>query len=229
MAERLNLSGDELRNRKSFFGLSGEEETSLQLLRPLFQKTIPAFVTLLQKRIGTFPEIARILEKAHSESWLSSRHAEYFIELVSGPYDMAYVHNRLAVGISHPEIGLGPEWVQASFGLFLEWACRTLREEPVSPLSANPRLSEILRRSPSSTQVWSWNPTSWLKMNAWCFCPGSSRPMPKGSGSLMENGPCATPTKPPKRSLDGHPLLWANPLRIFLRRVPPHPIRARRC
>ena len=146
MAERLNLSGDELRKRKSFLGLSGEEETSLQLLRPLFQKTIPAFVTLLHQRIGTFPEIARILEKAHSENWLSSRHAEYFIELVSGPYDMAYVHNRLAVGISHQEIGLGPEWVQASFGLFLEWAGRTLREEPDSPLSATPRLSESLAK-----------------------------------------------------------------------------------
>lgn len=146
MAERLNLSGNELRKRKSFLGLSGEEETSLQLLRPLFQKTIPAFVTLLHQRIGTFPEIARILEEAHSESWLRSRHAEYFIELVSGPYDMAYVHNRLAVGISHQEIGLGQEWVQASFGLFLEWACRTLREEPDSPLSANPRLSESLAK-----------------------------------------------------------------------------------
>ncbi len=151
MAERLNLSGNELRKRKSFLGLSGEEETSLQLLRPLFQKTIPAFVTLLHQRIGTFPEIARILEEAHSESWLRSRHAEYFIELVSGPYDMAYVYNRLAVGISHQEIGLGQEWVQASFGLFLEWACRTLREEPDSPLSANPRLSESLAKSPPSS------------------------------------------------------------------------------
>ena len=146
MAERLNLSGDEIRKRKSFLGLSGEEEISINLLRPLFQKTVPAFVTLLHHRIGSFPETARILEKAHSQSWLRSRHAEYFIELVSGPYDMAYVHNRLAVGISHQEIGLGPEWVQASFGLFLEWACRILREEPDSPLSANPWLVDSLAK-----------------------------------------------------------------------------------
>ena len=146
MAERPNLSGDEIRKRKSFRGLSREDEVSINLLRPLFQKTVPAFVTLLHQRIRSFPETAPILEKGHSQSWLLSRHAEYFIELVSGPYDMAYLHTRLAAGISHQEIGLGPAWVQASFGLFLDWACRTLREGPDSPLSANPRQADSLAR-----------------------------------------------------------------------------------
>ncbi len=146
MAERLNLSAEEIRKRKSFLGLSGEEETSLRRLRPLFKKRTPSFATLLHQRIGAFPETVRILEKAHSQSWLRSRHAEYFLELVSGPYDMDYVYNRLAVGIAHQEIGLEPEWVQASFGLFLEWAGRILREDPESPLSSDPRLADNLAK-----------------------------------------------------------------------------------
>ncbi len=146
MADRLGLSEAEIKKRKIFLGISGEEEAALSLLRPFFQQRTPAFVTLLHGRIGDFPETAKILEKAHSQSWLRSRHSEYFVELVSGPYDMAYVTNRLAVGIAHQEIGLEPEWVQASFGLFLEWAGRILREDPASPLPSHPALCDSLSK-----------------------------------------------------------------------------------
>ncbi len=146
MAESLDLTPPAIEKRKLFLGLTAEEEGALSILRPFFQERTPAFVKLLHERIGSFPETAKILEKAHSQSWLRSRHSEYFVELVSGPYDMAYVLNRLAVGIAHQEIGLEPEWVQASFGLFLEWAGRILREDPDSPLRENPGLGEALAK-----------------------------------------------------------------------------------
>ncbi len=146
MADRLNLSEAAIRKRKLFLGISSEEEAALSLLRPFLQQRTPAFVTRLHGRIGDFPETAKILENAPSQSWLRSRHSEYFVELVSGPYDMAYVTNRLAVGIAHQEIGLEPEWVQSSFGLFLEWAGQILREDPASPLSSHPGLGEALAK-----------------------------------------------------------------------------------
>ena len=135
MARKLNLSEEEILRRKTYLNLSSEEENSLRLLVPAFREKTPEFVLVLHDRINAFPETRKVLEATHSQAWLKARHAEYFVELVSGVYDMDYVLNRLGVGIVHQRIGLGPQWVQASFGLFLEWANSLLRSD--SPLLAN--------------------------------------------------------------------------------------------
>ncbi len=146
MAKKLNLSLEELARRKAFLNLSSREERSLELLLPFFREKAPEFVHLLHGRIDAFPETRQVLEKTHSQAWLRIRHAEYFVELVSGTYDMDYVLNRLGVGIVHQIIGLGPQWVQASFGLLLEWANRELRADAASPLRDNPELIDTLAK-----------------------------------------------------------------------------------
>lgn len=146
MAEKLLLSPEEIDRRKAYLGISPEDERALSDLAPYFGEKAPDFVERLHDRILQFPDAAAILERAHAQSWLKLRHAEYFVELVSGRYDMSYVLNRLSVGITHQAIGLGPEWVQASFGLFLEWAGQVLREDPASPLARKPFLFDILSK-----------------------------------------------------------------------------------
>ncbi|MGC8501276.1 MAG: sensor histidine kinase [Leptospirillia bacterium] len=146
MAEKLLLSPEEIDRRKAYLGISPEDERALADLEPYFSEKAPDFVERLHDRILLFPDAAAILERAHAQSWLKLRHAEYFVELVSGRYDMSYVLNRLSVGITHQEIGLGPEWVQASFGLFLEWASQVAREDATSPLARKPSLFDILSK-----------------------------------------------------------------------------------
>lgn len=144
MARRLDLSAEGIQRRKDFLRIAPEEEVAVRALVPFFREHGPEFVQILHDRINSFPDSRVILEKTHSQAWLRARHAEYFVELVSGPYDQGYVHNRLAVGIIHQVIGLGPEWVQSSFALFLEWANALLRADPASPCVNNPALPEIL-------------------------------------------------------------------------------------
>ena len=146
MAEKLQLSPEEIDRRKAYLGIAPDDARALSSLESYVRDRAPKFVDRLHERILLFPEAAAILEKAHAQSWLKARHAEYFVELVSGTYDMDYVLNRLAVGITHQEIGLGPEWVQASFGLFLEWTLQLARHDPSSPLAQNPVLMEILSK-----------------------------------------------------------------------------------
>ena len=146
MAEKLQLSPEEIDRRKAYLGIAPDDARALSSLESYVRDRAPEFVDRLHERILLFPDAAAILEKAHAQSWLKARHAEYFVELVSGTYDMDYVLNRLAVGITHQEIGLGPEWVQASFGLFLEWTLQLSRHDPSSPLAENPVLMEILSK-----------------------------------------------------------------------------------
>ncbi len=146
MAEKLQLSPEEIDRRKAYLGIAPDDARALSSLESYVRDRAPEFVDRLHERILLFPDAAAILEKAHAQSWLKARHAEYFVELVSGTYDMDYVLNRLAVGITHQEIGLGPEWVQASFGLFLEWTLQLARHDPSSPLAQNPVLMEILSK-----------------------------------------------------------------------------------
>ncbi|MGC8529641.1 MAG: sensor histidine kinase [Leptospirillia bacterium] len=146
MADKLLLSPEEVDRRKSYLGISPDDERALSSLESYVRDRAPEFVERLHERILLFPDAAAILEKAQAQSWLKVRHAEYFVELVSGQYDMDYVLNRLAVGITHQEIGLGPEWVQASFGLFLEWTLQCSRQDLSSPLAQNPALMEILSK-----------------------------------------------------------------------------------
>ncbi len=146
MAEKLLLSPQEIDRRKAYLGVTPDDERALSILQVYVQDHAPVFVDRLHERILLFPDVAAILSHAHSQAWLKVRHAEYFVELVSGRYDMDYVLNRLAVGITHQEIGLGPEWVQASFGLFLEWAVQCSRQDPSSPFAKKPDLMEILSK-----------------------------------------------------------------------------------
>ena len=146
MAQRLDLSESGIQRRKDFLGITHEEEVSVRDLAPFLRERVPEFVQVLHEQINSFPESRAILEKTHSQAWLKARHAEYFVEMVSGPYDQDYVHNRLSVGIIHQLIGLGPEWVQSSFALFLKWANGLLRTDQASPCSRNPALPDILSR-----------------------------------------------------------------------------------
>lgn len=146
MAEKLLLSPEEIDRRKAYLGISPDDERAIAALESYVKDKAPEFVDRLHDRILLFPDAAAILAHAHAQSWLKMRHAEYFVELVSGQYDMDYVLNRLAVGITHQEIGLGPEWVQASFGLFLEWTVQCSRQDLASPIARNPLLLEILSK-----------------------------------------------------------------------------------
>jgi PAS domain S-box-containing protein len=146
MARKLNLSEEEILRRKTYLNFSSQEEQSLRLLVPAFREKTPEFVLLLHDRINAFPETRKVLEATHSQAWLKARHAEYFIELVSGVYDMDYVLNRLGVGLVHQRIGLAPQWVQASFGLFLEWANSLLRSGSPSLANIPASLSDSLAK-----------------------------------------------------------------------------------
>lgn len=146
MARKLGLSDEEIRRRKAYLNLSSGDEAALRTLIPFFAERIPEFVERLHDRINDFPETREILERTQSQVWLKVRHGEYFVELVSGPYDMDFVLNRLTVGIVHQTIGLEFQWVQASFALFLEWALSALRSDSASLLHSNPSLGDILTK-----------------------------------------------------------------------------------
>ena len=127
----LKLDEAELRSRRSFCELTEDDLTRLKSLRSLAEKhtteIVNAFYELLLSHDQTrkfFPDEATVRRVKRTQS-------EYFLGLLEGRCDLAYVEDRLRVGTAHERIGLAPKWYLAAYRKYLD----LLREKLYTSLS----------------------------------------------------------------------------------------------
>lgn len=121
IAEKLGISPADLQARKEFIGFGQRDAELLLELKEVVKKNADKFVATFYENIGRYPELIRIIEQAGSNiERLKSAQRRYLLGLFDGQYEMAYVEQRLKIGIIHNEIGLTPRWYLGSYAVYLE-------------------------------------------------------------------------------------------------------------
>ncbi len=114
---------------QSFVGWSEEDAVRVRELRPVLEPYLPALVEDFYAEVSRHSEAYRVFL---GDPVQVDRHREalynWLVELLSGPYDRAYVDRRWQGGIRHVEIGLAQVYINVSLSRLRDGLVRYLSE-----------------------------------------------------------------------------------------------------
>jgi rsbT co-antagonist protein RsbR len=129
----LKLDEAELRSRRAFFEISDDDLARLASLRPYAEKWTAEIVEAFYQLLLEHHDTKKFFDDDATVRRVKAAQREYFLGLFSGRCDLAYVEDRLRVGIAHERIGLAPKWYLGAYRRYLH----LLHERLYGELDAN--------------------------------------------------------------------------------------------
>lgn len=117
--ERIRIDEAELRSRRAFFEIADEDLRRLASLRPFAEEVTHAVVEDLYVLILGHPDSATMFAERRLVERVKGAQREYFLGLFSGRCDLAYVEERLRIGIAHERVGLPPKWYLGAYARYM--------------------------------------------------------------------------------------------------------------
>ncbi len=116
---RLRLDERELLSRRNFYEITQDDLERLAGLRPLAERHSVQVVDSLYDLILNHPESRVFFPDDDTVRRVKRLQREYFLGLFSGRCDLAYVEDRLRVGVAHERIGMAPKWYIGGYARYL--------------------------------------------------------------------------------------------------------------
>ncbi len=134
---RLNLDEAELKSRRAFFEVADEDLVLLASMRPFAEQHMDDFVEELYTLILGHPETRRIFPNDGVVRHVKAMQKQYFLGLFSGRCDLAYVADRLKIGVAHERVGVPPKWYLGAYGRYLRQLFARLTRDVADVTKAN--------------------------------------------------------------------------------------------
>ncbi|OYW24470.1 MAG: hypothetical protein B7Z55_02075 [Planctomycetales bacterium 12-60-4] len=110
----------ELAERLEFLGFTETDRQQLESLQEPFAEIAGEFFAAFYERLTTNPCLAALLDEPGLIDRLNALQHQYFVGLMSGPYDEDYAQSRLKIGLAHQRIGLEPVWYLAAYCQYMQ-------------------------------------------------------------------------------------------------------------
>lgn len=111
-----------------YIGLSDKELDFLKGQRETFEAITDVVVDRLYDAVYAKPELARIINEHSTIERLKETQRWYFMTMVEGTIDDAFVERRLFIGKLHSRIGLTTEWYLGTYMLYLDVAMQCFKQ-----------------------------------------------------------------------------------------------------
>lgn len=137
---QLEMSKEEIENRKIWLGLGADDEANISHLDQLVARNVDGLLDFLYDHFLAHDDTASFFptEEVLKRAKEGQRH--YFLQLTCGKYDRDYVDNRLIVGKTHYRIGLDTRWYLGAYYRALKY----LRALIVQEFKSDPAQAEQL-------------------------------------------------------------------------------------
>jgi rsbT co-antagonist protein RsbR len=140
----LRLDEAELRSRRAFFELTDADLARLAALRPFAEKHTDAVVESFYELLLAHPETKKFFPDEATVRRVKRAQRDYFLGLFTGRCDLAYVEDRLRVGIAHERIGLSTKWYLGAYRRYMQDILMYLfQEELKDPTQAREAFASI--------------------------------------------------------------------------------------
>ncbi len=139
----LRLDEAELRSRRTFFELSDADLARLAALRPFAERHTDAIVESFYQLLLGHPETKKFFPDEATVRRVKKAQRDYFLGLFAGRCDLAYVEDRLRVGIAHERIGLSTKWYLGAYRKYLQDILGALFQELPDPSEARAAFASI--------------------------------------------------------------------------------------
>lgn len=113
------IDEQELQSRRAFFEITGEDLQRLASLRSFADEVTDAIIEQLYELILGHPEAARMFKEHETVARVKKAQREYFVGLFAGRCDLAYVEDRLRIGIAHERVGIPPKWYLGAYAKYM--------------------------------------------------------------------------------------------------------------
>lgn len=114
LAQQLRVTDYEIVERKRLLNFSPDDEKVLGECGNLVRRNIDSLVDEFYRQQLSHPAIAQIIGDQTTLSRLANAQRNYILDLFSGSYDLAYVNNRLRIGMVHKRIGVEPKYYMSA-------------------------------------------------------------------------------------------------------------------
>jgi diguanylate cyclase (GGDEF)-like protein len=116
----MQISDVEIQQRKELLDFTDTDAAQLVLYAERVEQNVDALVKKFYERITSVEENALLIGDADTLQRLHGAMRQYVLGLFEGHYGMAYVNDRLKIGMVHKRMGVAPKWFLA--------AVKTLRD-----------------------------------------------------------------------------------------------------
>ncbi len=113
------LTDEEVARRKTYLEMTADDERRLKKAHPLIQAQAEQIIERFYDYLLGHEHTRSLLDAPGLIERLRGLQLQYFFELTSGCYDLAYFQNRLRVGATHHRVGLSPEWYVGAYLKYL--------------------------------------------------------------------------------------------------------------
>ena len=111
-----------------YMGITEEDLGYLREQREHFEAIVDVVVKQLYDKILAYPELTRIIKEYSTIERLLETQKWYFMSMVDGQIDEAYIEKRLQIGKIHSKIGLTTDWYLGTYMRYLDITIVNLRE-----------------------------------------------------------------------------------------------------
>lgn len=118
--QSIGLDREEIHARCRYLDWSPADGRRLNRHAARLESAHVEFVDDLYDYLRGFDPLARILSEPATLDRLKRSQITYYQQLLNGPYDYQYVHDRLRVGMVHERVGLELKWYLGAYRLHLD-------------------------------------------------------------------------------------------------------------
>lgn len=128
LAKQMGLHEIEINSRKSLFGITSKDVSTLTTAKLLIEANVDDIVKRFYQIQLSNSDIALIIGDAETLSRLKQAQHQYIRSLFSGEYGVEYVNNRLRIGKVHKRIGVEPKHYLSSMKQLQDLLVETLKQ-----------------------------------------------------------------------------------------------------
>jgi len=118
-----------IQERKDFLEFGSVDIERLRKMAPFIEKHADPIVDALYEHFVKFGETGRLLPNEAFIRRLKATQKAYFLGVLRGTYDYAYVEERVKIGLTHVRVDLKPTWYLGAYNLYLRLVTAKLFEE----------------------------------------------------------------------------------------------------
>ena len=127
-ADGVQISEQELAQRKQFLELGEEDVTRLTAINDLARRYADAVIEDFYRHLLSFEETRSFFSDPQVLQRVKGMQKEYFLRLTEGNYDLAYVEDRLKIGAAHEHIRLPIKSYLGMYNFYLRAVAAQLME-----------------------------------------------------------------------------------------------------
>ncbi|MFA6972700.1 MAG: EAL domain-containing protein [Gallionella sp.] len=115
----IGINETEIAQRQAFLSFDDRDAALLKAVHGMLETRRDHLTEVFYDHLLRFPEIRPLLGDEAKLARLKQAQTTYFSQLTAGCYDLAYVENRLHIGVVHQRVGLTPKWYMSAYCKYL--------------------------------------------------------------------------------------------------------------